>query len=285
MANETVTAATANTSSTVVSEIQKTPTAQEILSRSAAPEKSALVQDVSMDDLKSSIKFDDIKDPIARQLAEKRIKELEAGFNKKYEQIATLRKDLESKSGQSRQWTQEELDRELKNPAFISLVQARQQQAAANQPPAEFEGNADEWSALTPVEKQHFAQLTQKVSAQEQFMMDMLKTQEDSKLKTSYPDYDSQAVDQIQRDLLSGKVQATREHLWKVANFDSAIQKAYQLGLKDRNSSVTEKLNASSGLASHNVTSTNEIPEDLRKKKDPIAIGRWRLAQVIAGRK
>jgi len=224
-------------------------------------------------------KFDDIKDPNAKSLVEKRIKELESGFNKKYEELANKRKEYESKISQQESWNAEKLDRALKDPTFISLVQAHYQSASANKAPSSWEGSPEEWSALTTEEKQQFAQLNSRVAAQEQIMSQMLKTEEDSKLKNVYPDYDSKVVDQIQQDLLSGRLQATREHLWKVANFENAVERAYKLGLKDRNSEISDKFNASTVQSVRSITPSGEVPEDI-KKKGFSAIAKWRLQQV-----
>jgi len=278
--SETETAGSAVTETVNVS-------AKEILAR-VLPEtqQAAPAQDVTIEDIKGNVKFDDIKDPLARALAEKRLKELESGFNKKYEQVANLRKELESKAAQinaPRQWTPDELDRALKDPAFIQLVQARQQHASSNMPPANFDGSADEWSALTPQEKQAVvsAQNTAQTALDEVSALkyQLSRTEEDSKLKTSYPDYDPKVVDQIQQDLATGRLQATREHLWKVANFESAVERAYRLGLQDRKLQVTEKLNASSNLPNHNVTASGDVPEEI-KKQGFGAIGRFRLEQL-----
>lgn len=267
----------------------KTLSAKDILSRSSgaqtqtsAPAHAA--SDVSVDDVKGAVKLEDIKDVAARSFVEKRLKELESGFNKKYEQLANIRKDYESKINSMNSWTPERLDQTLKDPAFVSLVQARQQQTQASQPPAGFDGSADDWSALTPEEKQQFKQLNDKVSAQEQFMLKMLQEKEDDKLKNVYPDYDAKTVDQIQSDLLSGRLIATREHLWKVANFERAVERAYQLGISDRKDNIIQKQNASSSSTAAAVTPANEVPEDVRKKGFG-AIGRWRLEQFKAGKK
>jgi hypothetical protein len=224
-------------------------------------------------------KLDDIKDPVARAVVEKRLKEFESGYNKKYEDLANKRKEFESKMSQQEIWDQEKLDRALKDPTFVSLVQARQQQASAHQAPSTWEGSSDEWSSLTAEEKQQFVQLNSRLSAQEQIMSNMLKTEEDSKLKQSYPDYDPKLVDQVQQDLLSGRLQATREHLWKVANFETAVERAYKLGLQDRKLELNDKLNASTTPSNRNVTPANEVPEDV-KKQGFGAIGRWRLNQL-----
>lgn len=267
----------------VVAEEPKSLSAKEILAR--IEPKAAAPSEVTIDDLKS-VKFDDIKDPVARALAEKRVKELESGFNKKYEQVANLRKSLEEKAQQGnapRQWTQQELDAALKDPQFISLVQARQQSVSANQPPAAFDGTSEEWSALTPQEKQAVvsAQSTAQSALDEVSALkyQLSRTEEDSKLKQSYPDYDPGVVDRIQQDLATGRLQATREHLWKVANFESAVERAYNLGLQQKKLDLTDKLNASSGLQNMNVTPSGEVPEEI-KKKGFGAIGRWRLEQL-----
>ena len=262
-------------------ETQDAPvSAKDILARtSVSPPNSQ-----GLNDAPTAVKLDDIKDPAARSLMEKRLKELESGYNKKYEDLANKRKELESSMNQPRAWTQEELDHALTDPNFISLVQARQQQASANQPPVDFDGSVDEWSALTPQEKQTFAQLNQRVSAQEQMMSQMLKTEEDTKLKASYPDYDPKVVDRIQQDLMNGRLQATREHLWKVVNFESAVERAYRLGKEDRKLELTDKLNASSTIATHNVTPAGEVPAEV-KAKGFGAIGRWRLEQAKSGKK
>lgn len=255
---------------------------QDILNRaSKLDSKSENINDVTIDDIKSQIKLDDIKDPVARQFAERRAKELEAGFNKKYEQVANLKKQLESQASQPKPlvWDDQTLDKALQDPQFISLVQARQSKTA----PSTWEGSQDEWSALTTQEKAQFSEMNQRILSQESKMNQMLQSQEDERLKSSYPDYDPQAVNQIQSDLLSGRLTATREHLWKVANFDTAVQRAYRLGLEDKNGTLNEKFNASSSLETFNVNNSGEVPAEI-KKQGFGAIGRWRLAQAKSGK-
>lgn len=229
-------------------------------------------------------KFDDIKDPVAKALVEKRLKELESGYNKKYEDLANKRKEAEALKAQQDVWNQEKLDRALKDPTFVSLVQARQQQVASQQAPATWEGSSEEWSALTSEEKQQFAQLNNRLNVQEQMMSQMLKSEEDLKLKQTYPDYDPGVVDRIQQDLMAGRMQATREHLWKVANFETAVERAYRLGLQDRKLEINDKFNASTSPSNRSVTPAGEIPEEV-KKGGFGAIGRWRLEQIKSGRK
>lgn len=245
-----------------------------IISRMEAPKPQA--QEVNPPEVP---KLDDIKDPNARSLVEKRLKELESGFNKKYEELAHKRKEYESKLNESDVWNRDKLDRALKDPTFISLVQAHYQQASTHRPPATWEGSTEEWSALTTEEKQQFAQLNSRVAAQEQMMSQMLKAEEDTKLKTVYPDYDPKTVDQIQQDLLSGRVQATREHLWKVANFENAVKRAYELGIQDRKLEINDKLNASTPQSVRTITPSGEVPEEI-KKGGFASIAKWRLQQA-----
>ena len=127
---------------------------------------------------KTEIKLDDvgfnrndiekIQDPQARQYAEQAYKELESGFNKKYQKVAELRKQLETEKealSKPRQWTAQELQQELKNPSLVQAAQyLNSQQLAQNQSGGDL--TDEEWSTLTPQERQNMVALQQQ---QQQF--------------------------------------------------------------------------------------------------------------------
>src|SRR3990167_1807234 len=91
-----------------------------------------------------------ITDPAVKAIAEKALKDFESGYNKKFQTLAQQRKELEDMKSKISIWTPQRLQEELKNPAFVQAMQILQQQA----PPSNFEGSADEWSAMSPQEKQ-----------------------------------------------------------------------------------------------------------------------------------
>jgi hypothetical protein len=265
----------------VVPALSKTPSAAEIMARATAePVKQS--SEVSIDDMKLNPNdLDKIKDPIARKMVEERYKAWESGFNKKFIEVANMKKELEAKvtqvqqSGQFQGWSKDRIREALKDPAFVASVQALQQESA----PQTWEGSSDEWSALTPQEKQQFQQLNRQVNSQQAQLNSMLQAQEDEQLRKRYPNYKPEVVNSLWQGLMNGTIQATREDLWKVANHDQAIQQAYQLGLQDRKLDMSEKVNASSPASSMSVSPSNSVPEDVRKKGFG-AIGRWRLAQM-----
>lgn len=250
--------------------------ANDILKRSGAPTPST-TNDITLDDVRPS--NDDLSklDPATRKIVEDKLKNLESGFNKKYQAVADLRKKIEADGVQNDTWTPQRLQQYLNRPDFIQAAQALQQQSA----PQQWNGSQEEWSALTDGEKSQFAAMSQQINRQGQQMEQILTAREDELLKQQYPDYNPQLVDKLKSDLISGSYQATRADIWKVANFESAVERAYRLGQEDAFKERTERGNAASIAPNGNgmnVTSADAIPDDV-KKGGIAAIGRWRLSQ------
>lgn len=111
-------------------------------------------------------------------------------------------------------------------------------------------------------------------------MNQMLKLREDEMLKQQYPDYEPATVDKLMNDLISGSYQATRADVWKVANFESAVERAYRMGQEDAAKAREERGNpvslSSNGM---NVTPADDIPADVRQSGFG-AIAKFRLSQL-----
>lgn len=182
-------------------------------------------------------------------------KELFSGANKKFQEAAELRKQAEATR---RRPTVSEL---LQDPDFVKEAQAYAQQQQMNQAPQGSNLTEEEWSALTPVEKETIRQMQVQNQALSTQMSRLLSEQEDTRLKDRYKNYDGTQVDQLQKDLIHGRIQATREHLWKVLNYEDAVKAAYQLGLQDRNSNFQDKQNANSLGNGFNITPSDEVPQ------------------------
>jgi hypothetical protein len=61
--------------------------------------------------------------------------------------------------------------------------------------------------------------------------------------------------------MMQGKLQASREHVFKAFDYEEAVNRAYQLGLQDRKLEQDGKVAASSNPNSINVThSGNDVP-------------------------
>lgn len=170
-----------------------------------------------------SSKINDIKTPEeARKFAENAYKSLESGYTKKFQELANLRKSMEEAIGHNKQWTPEKVKGLLEDPAFVQ---------AANQIAGQ--GTSDETSLLSDAEKAKINALENELRSLKEQSLRVTKDQEDQLLSTRYKNYDPKAVDTLTADLIAGKVQAKREHLYKVLYHDDNVKNAYQLGLKD----------------------------------------------------
>lgn len=168
--------------------------------------------------------IDKIEDPKAREYARNAHKELERTYQKKFQDIAEIKKALESKTEPS-SWTTEKIQNLLKDPSFIQAAQG----IIGNSQPEQDQ----EFSNLTDAEKQRIARIEKEhqmfLQQQNQFFL----KQQDEQLKSKFPNYKPEAVDTITADLLQGKVNNTREYIWKAYDYEDAVNRAYQLGKKD----------------------------------------------------
>ncbi len=186
-------------------------------------------------------------------------KSFDRGLGKKFDEISGLRKELQQTlQGNQLAWTPERIRAEMNKPDFIQSAQT----VASSQT----EGD-DEYSALSDTEKAEIKGLRDKIVQLEQNNMKTMSLQQDEHLKSKYANYDSTAVDILTTDLLQGKVQATREHLWKVRDYDAAVNRAYDLGRRDERSGVNEKLES---IAAEGITTSQSeaVPEAEKGETD-----------------
>lgn len=254
----------------------QTLTAADILKRTSKDASgSSQKQEGSDDPQFNSSDIDKIQDPTTRKMVQDLYKHFEKGFNKKFMEVADLRKKLEGQMQEINNWSPQRLQQELAKPDFIQAMQFLQQQSA----PQNWTGSQEEWSALSPQEQQRFKGLEQAVLSQQQQFERMLQDQEDERLKSSYPDYNPDLVNKLREDLIQGRYQATREDLWKVYNHDTNVARAYELGLKDGQAKLQQKQDGTSITGGFSVTNGNDLPADVNKK-DFVAIAKARLAQA-----
>ena len=225
--------------------------------------------------------LDKITDPAVKVIAEKAIKDFESGYNKKYQDLATQRKELEGKLNQISTWTPQRLAEELRKPEFVQAMQTLQQQS----PPQGWDGSSDEWSALSNTEKAQFQQMRQETQSLQSQMQRMLQSQEDIKIKEQYPEYNPAIVDEAIEGLRTGQITPSRSDIWKVVEHDNNVQKGYQFGYEDGYKKALEKLNGNSIIPSNgSMTPADDVPEDI-KSKGFASIAGWRLSRLRNGNK
>ena len=143
--------------------------------------------------------IENIKDPEARKYAEDAYKSLQSGYTKKFQELAEMRKGVETKDKESSNWTTERVQEVLQNKSFVQAAQN-----VVGQP-------TDEYSALSETEKKQFVGLQSQMSSLVNQNAQLLKSQQDKTNKEKYANYNTGAVDIITSYLISGKVQTQRQ--------------------------------------------------------------------------
>jgi len=183
-------------------------------------------------------------------------KSMQADYVKKTQEASELKKQSETKIKEASNWTPERLQTEMNNPEFI---RAANQVAGMRNPPNS--GVSDqEWSALTDKEKAGMTNMQQQLNQLQMQNWQMAQKQQDEQLKSRYANYNSDIVDTTVKDLIAGKITATREYVWKAQDYDDAINRAYQLGLQDKQEGLTEKQQATS-IEGGAVVPTTDVPQ------------------------
>lgn len=225
-------------------ETEKGITVDDIMSRIEPVEKQDTSSDTSFFNAQD---IDAIEDPKLRDSMKNIYKNMERGLQKKFQEVAEIKRSLESNASKSDKWTTERIMELTKDPDFL---RAAQEVAGTNQ--AQQHGFTDEeWSSLTESEKARITGVESKLSKIERLLLE--KEQQsaenelasiDSSLKQKYKDYDPQAINTFANDVSNGKVGTSqlRELMHKALNFDRLLTQAYNFGLNDRKSDLEKKM-------------------------------------------
>lgn len=182
--------------------------------------------------------------------AKKKESEWATGYGKKFQEISELRKSFESKLTESNVWTPEKLKSELNKPDFVQAAQQVLKTGSTEN---------ENFSALSDTEQAELIQLKNKINMLEKNSWEAVKANQDAKIATKYANYNPQTVDQTMSDLMTGKVQASREDLWKVLDYENAVKRAYELGLQDKNTQTMEKVNGMSFMEGRNMAQPSAV--------------------------
>jgi len=240
----------------------KPPVKEDLVTRAS---KVALEQPKPKEDepIFNTNDIEKIEDPKAKEYAEKAHKEFERTYGKKFQELAAIRKDYETQLKQLQEthkgWSPEKVQALLSDQEF---VQAAQQVIGTTQPTGEAE-----YSALSESEKRTLEDNNKQVKMLMQQNAQLQKQQQDESIKQKYANYAPDYVDLEVQNLLTGKRQATREDIWKVIDYENAVQRAYQLGKQDRHTEQSEKM-ASVSLEGLEVTNNEDKPQPQKGESD-----------------
>lgn len=214
------------------------------------------------------ITLDDIKDPAMRQVLEEKKLNLEKYYNKRYMELAEKIKQTEAERQGLNTWTPEKVDKLVQDQNFIQAAQQRLQQQATLQAPAGYQGSPEEWSALSESEKKAIyggiSQVEAKVNGLLAQQEQLLRLQDDERIRQRIPDYNPLEVDQFTQDIQRGRISTIqlRELIWKAINHDKNVEQSYRFGFQDRQGDIRDKQVAStSSIGSASTQLSDEPPK------------------------
>jgi len=244
-----------------VAEVKAPEVKEDLLTRVSKFEKKAAAE---VKPVEEDFKFDvneinSIEDPKAKEYATKAYKSFQKGFNHKFQELSETRKALETRLNEvnaTSNWSPEKVQQLLNNPDF---VKAAQSVAGVTH---------DEYSALTDAEKAKLNTLENEITRLRTLNEQSLNSQQDAQLRSKYANYEPQAIDSLVQDLSTGKVRATREHLYKVLYHDENVRRAYEMGLADAQGGINEKINSSSADGFKVLPSSGDIKREQNESSE-----------------
>ena len=188
-----------------------------------------------------------IENPEAREIALKAYKSIERGGQKKFQEIAAIRKALEAKQDDYSNWTPEKITTLLKDEAF---VKAAQQAAGVSNSPT----NDD--TLLSPAEQEKFNTLFGEVNTLKQRNAQLELENQHKTLGEKYANYDRSNIHNVVSDFQAGRRQITLEDVFRSTDYEAAVNRAYKLGKSESSGLMTEKINATTVVDGLNVIPT-----------------------------
>ena len=222
--------------------------------------------------------LENIKDPAAKEIAMKAYKSMQGGVTKKFQEAADIRKTAEQKLQEMSKWTPERLQQELKNPEFLAVAK---EMANAVENPKGSGLTDDEYSTLTESEKAEMTALKNKINLLEQSNIAAVTAQQDVQLSSKYADYNPAQINSIMNDMYSGKINATREHIYKAFLHDEHVKSAYEMGKQDGVKLNKEQVGAVS-VNGVQVINSQDVPVKNKWERDQdyfLRLAQNRLAQ------
>jgi hypothetical protein len=190
---------------------------------------------------------------------QKYYRSMASDYERKTQQIAEIRRDYEKKLSQTDdKWTPEKVQSLLQRQDFVQAAQA----VAGNQ--------QETGSMLSESERMKIQQAEQSAKAAQAQLYQLQQQQIHSTLRNKYSNYDPEIVNNDLNQVMSGKVSNDTfiESIWRARDYESAVKRAYQLGLQDKNEQNKERAAGMTFATGNNMAQPTGVE---RQKGEPIA--------------
>lgn len=217
--------------STQTEPVQATPVepAGDILTR--VSKKKEFPKELTPEESAQTFKeFESITDPTLKAEAIRKYKDVQSYATKTNQEKIALEKKFQEFQDQSKNWTPERIQRELlNNPQFLQAAQS----VASVQNPVNSGLTDEQFSALTPGEKNQMMQMNQQIGELKQQNFLAALNQKDALLQAKYGDYDALKINQGIQDLARMNPLDIREQAYKALLHDEHVKAAYELGKQE----------------------------------------------------
>lgn len=234
----------------------------------------------------NSLKFDqklvDVLPAEARKAFDLAYKDMLADYTRKTQSVSEREKSIKDQAIREAidSLTPNDIAELSRNPKFVSALQTYLQ-GQPNQKGL----TQEQWEMMTPEEQsaiQHEREKDERLSRVEQAVGMMNANLEHQKLHSKYPAYSQESVTKLYSDFVSGKRQISWEDLYKISDFESAINRAFQLARSERNETINKKFQDSSQVDSTQASSDDEQLK--RAKNESVEMFMRRIAERAANR-
>ena len=205
-----------------------------------------------------------------------------SGVNNKFQQIAELRKELESvKNSSGYKFKANNIKELLNNPDFMNEAKAELGQNKS--PIADDPVMSDETKAYIQNLEVQLKQVQEGLNQKQSQEANQEWTRHHETLSAKYKNYDRARVDEIAQGLITGKVKATPEYLYKATYHDENVRKAYELGRKEGSKMLSEKQQVNNTITGVNAVKLDTVAQD--KAESNLNFMQRIIANKLAGTK
>lgn len=214
------------------------------IEKSPAGKTDAEIDAVMFSDKELRAKLDSIQDPALREQFINMRKSMMKGVNDKFQEIATLRKDLEALKQSGRpKFSANSVEELLQNTEFVSEAQRLTGKTTT----------LSEDDTLSPEAKAEINKLKSELDSVKAAMTQQTVSKAQAEwnhhheeLSAKYKNYDRTEIDKVANDLASGRINVTPEYLYRVLHHDENVRRAYELGRREASGNLEEKKNITS---------------------------------------
>lgn len=179
-----------------------------------------------------------------------------SGISGKMQEIAELRKDLEAlKIAGNRpvqeKWTKDRIAMLAKDPDFVQAAREYQSAEVGTDQNGDFDENTQVMFNKMQKEIDDLKNINKKTVDNQSRAY---QVQEHSRLQAKYPDYDPSTVDTITFEMIENKRSSVTpgssvyEDIYKAANYEKNVERAYKLGRQDEREGTTNAPPAMNGI-------------------------------------